>query len=237
LINYYWSNGASDAKITSFNFYDGGGSLTGIRAATISSRLKQMSSSRLTSANVTSGQNTSVEMFLATNSMSTGKPESDGYILSFQWDTSAAYQSQLFIPAYNNGSVDTMEYRIQGSNSSWSTASSWFRVPAYIRLVAPNAVDPSSSGIVTGNLSISSTSITGIYRKLKIWLCAGTVNTMVSIDIPLTSSGASRPVYFFTPKGAKLINLASDGKNLTLANVTNGDTTTQFTVYCVEAYK
>ena len=86
-------------------------------------KLKQISSTRLTSANISTSATPSVQMFLSSSSMRTGKPHEDGYILHFDWDTYDNWQSQLFIPIRKNVSP---QYRPQG-NTDWDN-SGWINI-------------------------------------------------------------------------------------------------------------
>lgn len=61
------------------------------------------SSIRPTTANVPVVGNTTFSHFLATASMTTGKPSNDGYIIHAEWDTVAGWSAQLF---FANGSPD-----------------------------------------------------------------------------------------------------------------------------------
>lgn len=74
-------------------------------------------SSRPTTADASHVENGGVRHFKATSSMTTSKPVSDGHILHFDWDSSQAYDSQLFI-SNGDGAIGTR--RKDGSTNTWS---------------------------------------------------------------------------------------------------------------------
>ena len=74
--------------------------------------------SRPTTANVNFGNNAGLYTFLATSSMTSGKPAGDGHILHMEWDNSLAWAGQIVVP--NNGD---MQWRYQQGNTwqAWRT--------------------------------------------------------------------------------------------------------------------
>lgn len=75
------------------------------------------SSIRPTTANIPIVGNTTFSHFLATSSMTTGKPSNDGYIIHGEWDTVAGWSAQLF---FSNGSPDPnnrMQWRAMDSGT------------------------------------------------------------------------------------------------------------------------
>lgn len=75
------------------------------------------SSIRPTTANVPVVGNTTFSHYLATSSMTTGKPSNDGYIIHGEWDTVAGWSAQLF---FSNGSPDPnnrMQWRAMDSGT------------------------------------------------------------------------------------------------------------------------
>lgn len=74
--------------------------------------------SRPTTANVNFGNNAGLYTFLATSSMTSGKPAGDGHILHMEWDNSLSWAGQIAVP--NNGD---MQWRHQRGNTwqAWRT--------------------------------------------------------------------------------------------------------------------
>ena len=74
--------------------------------------------SRPTTANVNFGNNAGLYTFLATSSMTSGKPAGDGHILHMEWDNSLSCAGQIAVP--NNGD---MQWRHQRGNTwqAWRT--------------------------------------------------------------------------------------------------------------------
>lgn len=71
-----------------------------------------------TTANVNFGNNAGLYTFLATSSMTSGKPAGDGHILHMEWDNSLSWAGQIAVP--NNGD---MQWRHQRGNTwqAWRT--------------------------------------------------------------------------------------------------------------------
>lgn len=74
--------------------------------------------SRPTTANVNFGNNAGLYTFLATSSMTSGKPARDAHILHMEWDNSLAWAGQIAVP--NGGD---MQWRYQQGNTwqAWRT--------------------------------------------------------------------------------------------------------------------
>lgn len=74
--------------------------------------------SRPTTANVNFGNNAGLYTFLATSSMTSGKPAGDGHILHMEWDNSLSWAGQIAVP--NDGN---MQWRHQRGNTwqAWRT--------------------------------------------------------------------------------------------------------------------
>lgn len=74
--------------------------------------------SRPTTANVNFGNNAGLYTFLATSSMTSGKPAGDGHILHMEWDNSLSWAGQIAVPS--NGD---MQWRHQRGNTwqAWRT--------------------------------------------------------------------------------------------------------------------
>ena len=76
--------------------------------------------SRQASANLTAGGTVGLSHFLATSSMTTGKPGGDAHILHMMWDNTGGYDAQL---AAIHGGQYHLEYRSQdaGTWKDWKT--------------------------------------------------------------------------------------------------------------------
>ena len=74
--------------------------------------------SRPTTANVNFGNNAGLYTFLATSSMTSGKPAGDGHILHMEWDNSLSWAGQIAVP--NDGN---MQWRHQRGKTwqAWRT--------------------------------------------------------------------------------------------------------------------
>lgn len=71
---------------------------------------------RATNANITHVTDGGMRLYLATSSMASNGPGSDGSILHFHWDKSAAWDAQLHIP---DSSASSMHYRGSSSAGTW----------------------------------------------------------------------------------------------------------------------
>lgn len=81
-------------------------------------RLVTYYTSRPTTANVNFGNNAGLYTFLATSSMTSGKPAGDGHILHMEWDNSLSWAGQIAVPADGD-----MQWRHQRGNTwqAWRT--------------------------------------------------------------------------------------------------------------------
>lgn len=95
--------------------------LDGISTST--NTLNNYFSSRQTSANLEHTENGGMQLFIASVTsgvMTTGQPDSDGYILNFNWDNASGWDSQLFIPdSYTNKSL---AWRAHTNATTWSNS-------------------------------------------------------------------------------------------------------------------
>ena len=134
--------------------------------ATTANSLKNLYnySTRPTSANLTHINNGGVQHFLATSSMATNKPANDGHILHFHWDTTAGWDSQLFLS--NDPSKPFIQYRAEnGDNGRWG---SWITV-----LDTNNTYVNSGKGYINGTeittISGNAGSATKLQTARTIW--------------------------------------------------------------------
>lgn len=120
--------GSTNSEGFGFSYSNDGGSTYALKSyidtngnyvgnASTTTKLKNCYSSRQTSANLTADGSGGIINFKATNSMTTGKPVSDGHILHMYWDNTGGWDSQFYIPNSNYAP----QYRFQSSGTwgSW----------------------------------------------------------------------------------------------------------------------
>lgn len=100
--------------------------------------VKYMNPSRPTNGNFLSDNTGGMYMFLATSSMTSGKPHADGQVLQLNWDNSDSWAVQLAV-THNNG---VLEHRYQ-NGTTWG---SWYRVYS-------EAFKPTKSDVGLSNVS------------------------------------------------------------------------------------
>ena len=134
-----------------------GNVIGGIRQSTI----------RPTSANRSATQTANLTHYLATSSMTTGKPMSDGHIIDMDWDNTGGWASQLFVPTERNNNTRHIQWRGQ-AGGTWQDWATVFDDTSTIPVVnggtgattAANALSnlgalPTAGGSMTGTLSWS----------------------------------------------------------------------------------
>lgn len=125
-------------------------------------------SKRPTSANIHSGDTAGVKTFLATSSMTTGKPAQDGNILHFEWDNGARYSSQL---AMLHGQAPQYRYQTGAGDTAadWSSWYSFFteqNLPTKVKGIytnnggvqPPNYFGTNAVGFLMSNVTVNSDS-------------------------------------------------------------------------------
>lgn len=100
--------------------------------------LNLMYGGRQTSANLATKGDGKIRYFLATSTMTEGKPKSDGYIVHFAWDNTGGWDGELF---FGNSSNKFIQYRSQ-SNGVWGN---WVDVYS-------SAFKPSKADVGLGNV-------------------------------------------------------------------------------------
>lgn len=123
---------------------------------------------RPTSANIHSGDTAGVKTFLATSSMTTGKPAQDGNILHFEWDNGARYSTQL---AMLHGQAPQYRYQTGAGDTAadWSSWYSFFteqNLPTKVKGIytssggvqPPNYFGTNAVGFLMSNVSVNSDS-------------------------------------------------------------------------------
>jgi hypothetical protein len=73
---------------------------------------------RLTTPNITHSTDGTMKMFKASSALTESQPAGDGTILHFNWDTTSAYDSQLFLPNNSSNHLQTRTYDV--SNTKWT---------------------------------------------------------------------------------------------------------------------
>lgn len=115
---------------------------------------------RIASADIAAKGDRGLRMYLATSSMTTGKPSSDGFILNFDWDTTAGWSSQMYIKN-SNSPILQLRGMNAGTWGSWYTVYSTNNKPKPSEIGAAEASHshsnylPLSGGTVTGAISSS----------------------------------------------------------------------------------
>ena len=123
---------------------------------------------RPTSANIHSGDTAGVKTFLATSSMTTGKPAQDGNILHFEWDNGARYSTQL---AMLHGQAPQYRYQTGAGDTAadWSSWYSFFteqNLPTKVKgiytnnggIQPPNYFGTNAVGFLMSNVTVNSDS-------------------------------------------------------------------------------
>lgn len=156
------TTGRKSSKLT-FNPSTGALTVSGPATATnFFGKLTQISGStpsgRIASANITGGtgaqyNDASMQLILATSSMTTGKPVGDGYIMHYNWDNADICRAQLFI-SDTYMADDGVQYRAQGtttgswSNAKWTTLLSEKNAFAWSRLCDRFYITPTEPGFL-----------------------------------------------------------------------------------------
>lgn len=93
-----------------------------------SANILNITSGRTASANSGTVVGPNVSMILATSTMTTGKPASDGYITEYRWDNNGGWSSQFFVP---NNTTGKLQYRAMdaGTWGNWNTVYSTCNKP------------------------------------------------------------------------------------------------------------
>lgn len=144
------------------------------------------SDGRITSANLSASNSTSLKHLLATSQMATGKPSQDGHIVHMDWDTTAGWGAQLFVPN-NDGSGCDMQWRGQ-NGGTWGN---W-----------RSLVDGKNFATNLSSVGISKTKLDGFYAKT----FAHNAHTKIVIESTIaTGTGYGRQAFFlFSVAGGSL---------------------------------
>lgn len=114
---------------------------------------------RIASADIAAKGDRGLRMYLATSSMTTGKPAADGYILNFDWDTTAGWSSQMYIKNSNSPIM-----QIRGMNAG--TWGSWYTLYSTNNKPTPAEIGAAASSHTHSYIPLSgSTGVTGTLRS------------------------------------------------------------------------
>ncbi|MEQ2746044.1 hypothetical protein, partial [Dialister hominis] len=161
-----------------------------------------------------------VRYYLATPSMTTGKPPQEGYILHLSWD-SGSWDTQLFLGA-DTGAVYV---RAQNNSDDWSESTGW-------KALAFEADVPKNNGTgATGTWPVSVSGNAGTATKLatqRTISVSGTGLTAVgkafdgteNITIPITLADALLAIAGVTPSAGK-IPVFTGANTASLASITD----------------
>lgn len=115
--------------------------------------------SRIASADIAAKGDRGLRMYLATSSMTTGKPAADGYILNFDWDTTAGWSSQMYIKNSNSPIM-----QIRGMNAG--TWGSWYTLYSTNNKPTPAEIGAAAASHSHSYIPLSgSTGVTGTLRS------------------------------------------------------------------------
>lgn len=151
--------------------------------ATNATILKNWFSSRPASADVASFGDGGLRKFVATSSMTTGKPMCDGHIIHSSWDNSGKYGAELFLPC---GDEDAAGMQYRGENAgvwrAWRTVLDTNNYKSYtvtktgegasgtwgINISGNAAKDSDGNAINTTYLKLSGGTMTGSIKGLPV---------------------------------------------------------------------
>jgi hypothetical protein len=154
--------------------------------------------SRIASADIAAKGDRGLRMYLATSSMTTGKPAADGYILNFDWDTTAGWSSQMYIKNSNSPIM-----QIRGMNAG--TWGSWYTLYSTNNKPTPAEIGAAASSHTHSYIPLSgSTGVTGTLRS--------------NSEIQTTSQNAFRAV-----SGNYGFFIRNDGSNTWFMLTNSGD--------------
>lgn len=182
------------------------------------SSIQTASAVRPTSANVPIVGDRTLSMLLATSSMTTGKPNGEGYILNFNWDSTAGWTSQMFIRASDNPKVEVRGMNA-GNWGNWHTLYGTNNKPTPAEIGAATSAHthsylPLTGGTMTGDVNTNSSinftaNNTGIKHNN---------NVIISNNGTSTIIGSINNSIFLRPQG-----YTTTTNQVTIA--TNGDVT------------
>ncbi len=142
---------------------------------------------RPTSANITARGDDSLSYFVATSSMTTGKPTTgDAHIIHLEWDNNGAWTGQIAVPT---GKTANMQWRTQGGSADWSTAGNWRSIidsENYTSFLDGTYVNVSGD-TMTGNLTVNGA--TGVTVKNTLKAKYGFITDNLSIGVQNTGYG------------------------------------------------
>ena len=160
--------------------------------------LNLMYGGRQTSANLATKGDGKIRCFLATSTMTEGKPMSDGYIVHFAWDNKGGWDEELFIPAQDGNTIQ-FRTQTQGVWGNWHVVYSSMFKPSKADVGLGNVDNTAdsaksvkyatSAGNVTGTVAVShggtgATSASGARKNLGIGTL-GTKNEIGKGDLAL----------------------------------------------------
>ena len=148
---------------------------------------------RLANANIAQKGSSSMNLCLATTAMTSNKPNRDGYIMNFDWDSTAGWSSQLFL---SNGGNPIIQFRSMNSGAweKWNTVYSTNNKPTLSELGAAAAShthnyagSSTPGGAATNSLKLNGFG-TGKWGAIPIINNDGGIEIGKYIDFHLSSS-------------------------------------------------
>lgn len=168
---------------------------------------------RPSSANITSRGDYTLSYFLASSSMTTGKPASDSHIINLEWDTTAGYTGQIAVPT---GDSANMQWRTQNGSTDWSTAGAWRSIidsQNYKSFLNGTYVN-TSGDTMTGNLTVPAL------------IAQNRIDTPILFATNYVSIGVENANYgLYNSKKTYLSDTVETGSSLTVAGATTLDST------------
>lgn len=229
---FFKDNSANRLVVNSAFTYNPGLSGGVLYAPYTASKLRSLLIARQSSLNLTSTGVPSMQLILSTSSCSTGKPAQDGYVMSFDWDGTGNWQSQLYIPAEYNAPP---QYRCQGGSATWQN-SGWIDIGTH-RVMYVN--DNNTSGTIdnvavpthTQTVKIVFKSSSGVYSMVEVpYLGSGKYATgLVQVGSLSDGSGAARIIMksFILTYGAGSSSGVKFSFSFSSSEQVNGTTVTQ----------
>ena len=202
-----WNNAGLQLTSSAINFkgnkiYHAGDKPTaseiGAAAASHNHNVLISAGGRIASADIEAKGDRGLRMYLASSSMTTGKPAADGYILNFDWDTTAGWSSQMYIKNSNSPIM-----QIRGMNAG--TWGSWYTLYSTNNKPTPAEIGAAASSHTHSYIPLSgSTGVTGTLRS--------------NSEIQTTSQNAFRAV-----SGNYGFFIRNDGSNTYFLLTNSGD--------------
>lgn len=229
--NYQWADGTASAMINKYVFMNGNktkcpveaskfvGPLQGNADSATTARKLRDASVRPTTADTITYDGV-LRYFLATSSMSTGKPMADGSILSMEWDNNGGYAKQLYLG--HQGSTST---RMQVRSQNAGTWGSWLPVGIFTQTTPTTGriviTDGTDGGIKASDYTIAtSVPANAVFTDTNYYHTTGSWS---GLTYTATANGGASALEFTIPTGTSATTVA-------VGNHAHGTLNNDFTV-------